>query len=86
MVKSSRKARTSCLPQPEALEQIARGRLLDASPLAGRRVRRGIGGQPGGQQLLVAGDEGVALAPRQPLLATRARLLDRRFHLQRAAP
>jgi hypothetical protein len=72
------------LPSAQPLEQMARWRLLDASPLPGRTCGRGrgIGRPPGGQQIRAMGDERPALGLRQLLVSARARLRDGRFQLQ----
>jgi hypothetical protein len=51
------------LPERKPCEQVAGGRLWQSSPLTvtTARCRRRIGGQPGGQQVAVAGEQDVAL-------------------------
>jgi site-specific DNA recombinase len=70
------------LSHPKAFEQLARGRLLEASTLVGASLRRWIGSQPSRQERLIADEEGGALRLGQALLPAGARLRDGGLHLQ----
>jgi hypothetical protein len=62
------------LPEGEAFEQIECRRLLESPALSGTPLRRRIGGEPEGEQFLVAGVEGAVFGVTQAVLPAQTRI------------
>src|SRR5262249_19111264 len=70
------------LSHPESFEEVTRWSLLDPPTAARPTGRRGVGGEAGGQERFIAGDEGLTKRCGELVRSPCARLLDRRLHLQ----